>query len=283
MRNLFGPLLAALLTLPMMAQADLPHGNYDRAETALGVLEVRKAAGQEQLYWNGVALDIANWSVDINGVYAEPGSPHVWSVVTSHPGGNACDPPQIILRFGAEGIVRTSEIGGCNVAIAAFRLSAGVFEAEYSVFDLRKSRRVYRFDGVHLTETAVGGTAPPPVSNLRGGDDALRWVGTHPTDLLRDPQEQARLLTIMSYAQIEELLTYVSVASTVQRRGDWVLGAGCFPHVCNVQNGFWGIRISTGDAVAVIMSRGRPDRKFGDRFDFADGTIRQFIAERRPK
>lgn len=282
MRNLFGPLLAAFLTLPMMAQADLPHGNYDRAETALGVLEVTGARGNRRLAWNGSALDVSDWDVNILGVYAEPGAPHVWAVVASHSGGNGCFATYMILRIGADGIHRTPLVGHCG-GIQALRLSGGVFTLEQGSPKLTVDKLVITFDGVNLTETEIAAAAPPAVSSLRGGDDALRWVGTHPSDLVRDPEEQARFLQIMTWPELDALKNHISVANKVVRRGDWVLGAGCFPHACNVQNGFWGIRISTGDAVAVIMSRGQPDRKFGDRFDFADGTIRQFIAERRPK
>ncbi len=273
--------LCALLGLSAQARADLPHGYHDRVESPQGVMEVRGTLGDRYLVWNGARLDVADWDVDILGLYSEPGSPHVWAVVTSSTGGNGCFPSYVILRIGPDGIRRTPLVGNCS-DVQALRLSDGVFTLEQPSPSLTSRKLVVTYDGTNLTQTEVAAVAPA-ASALSDEDKAVRWIGRHPNEPFRNPEEQARFLQIMTWPQLDELKDFTAVGREVEWRGDWVLGAGCFAHDCGARKGAWGIRLSTGAAVAVLMELNHADRRFGARSDLADGTFRQFVSEHRPK
>ncbi|WP_421704728.1 hypothetical protein [Aliiroseovarius sp.] len=281
MRHLFAALLSFLVTLPVAARADLPHGSYKFVDLPLGRLEVADGEYVRRLLWNGQQVGDETGDIEINGVYTEPGASHYFVLTTHHSGGNGCFPSMMMLRIGPDGLRRTSIFGTCG-GVRALRLSGGVFELDQADQRLFVSHKTYAYDGVTLTESETPIPAPTD-QGLGGGADVTRWLGAYPWDVLHDPGEQARFLRIADMNTLESLRVHVDVANQVVQRGDWLLGAGCFPHRCNSQRGFWGIRISTGDPVIVLQETGRIDQMYGDGFDLADGTIRQFIEERRPR
>jgi len=274
----FAALALFLLSLgASMALADLPRGDFKRAETALGVLEIAGPWGDEQLLWNGAPLGVGNYSLNIEGVYGEAGASFVWALVTSHAGGNACDPPFLVFRFGPQGVKRTAELGGCGVIHAA-RLRGGRFEVDHSDDRLTVSHRTYVFDGNTVEEVAVPAPVATPGTRPQGGAEVLRWVGQHPTAPLTDPAERLRFATIMSPEDMQDLYTFSSVANAVEQRGDWVVARGCFPHQCSSSRGGWAMRVSDGAVAAFMLTLGAPDRLFGL---VNDPTVWAFIAELR--
>ena len=280
MHRIFAALLGVLTALPMAAQADLPRGSYEFADLPIGRLEVVGPSGARRLLWNGAPTGVENWMVEINGVYTEPGSDHFFVLLHSHHGGNGCFGAQMMLRIGPDGVRRTDIFGTCG-AIHDLRLSGGVFEMDQNDARLYVSHITFSYDGVTLTEREVA--APPPVDQgLGGGADVTRWLGTHPTRALNDPGEQARFLRIMDMATLDDLRIHVSVANEVERRGNWLFGAGCFPHVCNTSSGFWGLNVVTGAPVAMMFDDAAPSGIFGAPNDLADPVVKAYMSERSP-
>jgi len=280
MRYILAALLGALMSLPGAAQADLPRGSYEFADLPIGRLEVVGERGDRRLLWNGAPTGVENWMVEINGVYTEPGSQYYFVLLNSHHGGNGCFGSQMMMRIGPDGVRRTEIFGTCG-AILDLRLSGGVFRMDQRDARLYVAHITFSYDGVSLTEQEVA--APAPVdTGLAGGGDVTRWLGTHPTEALNDPAEQGRFLRIMDMATLDELRRHVSVANEVEQRGNWVFGAGCFPHVCNSSAGFWGLNVLTGAPVAMMFDNSAPSGIFGAPADLADPVVRAYMSERSP-
>ena len=281
MRHFLTALLGAVMALPGVAWAELPTGSYRFADLPIGRLQVVEGEYTQHLTWNGQRIGEETGRIEINGVYTEPGADHYYVLTTHHSGGNGCFPSMMMLRLGPDGMRRTDIFGSCG-GVKALRLKDGVFELDQTDARLFVSHMTYAFDGLGLSHWETPTPAPVDVG-LGGGADVTRWLGTHPTEALRDPGEQGRFLRIMDMDALDQLRMHASVANEVIRRGDWVLGAGCFPHACNVSNGFWGLRVSTGAPVAVMLETDAAPWQFGNLADLADPVIQQFIAERLPR
>jgi hypothetical protein len=137
--------------------------------------------------------------------------------------------------------------------------------------DVTIARQTFTFDGATLNSAnaSVPVTAPP----AGPGADVLRWLGRHPFGVFDDMSERARFATIMPAGEISALANHVQVANSTFQQGDWVIGLGCLPQLCDSSRGVWGLRISDGAAGAAILGPNGAGTLYG--LAATDPTLRQ--------
>jgi len=274
-RFLFLPAFAFLLA-PLSAGADVQFGSHDRLQTRFGPAQVVGEIGARQLtvLEQTMPLDRAHtW--DILGAWGMEGADHDWLLAQQHHGGNMCGPGITVVRVSPAEIRIMGETGACEGAVRDLRVLPDALEMDIFADGLRQQVTTYRFDAQGMTTTA--GAEPFTAAPAGPGADATRWIGQHPYRPFEDPSERARFLTILSEDQIRDLANRIGPANSVVQRGDWVLGAGCMAHACNLSAGAWGIRISDGAPAAAVFDQGAPARRYGPAAN--DPVFAGWIAE----
>lgn len=265
-----------LFLAPHSAAADVSFGSHDRFQTRFGPAAVVGEIGFRQLTVLGQVMPLGrNHTWGILGAWGMEGTGHDWLLAQQHHGGNMCGPGITVIRV-TQGEVRVmGETGACEGAVSDLRVLPDGLELDVFADGLRQQFTTYRFGtGGMTTSQGAGAFGTVPAGP---GADATRWIGQHPYRLFEDPTERARFLTILSEVQIRDLATRIGPANSVVRRGDWVLGAGCMAHACNMSAGAWGIRISDGAPAAAVFDRGHPARRYGAAAD--DPVFAGWIAE----
>ena len=254
---------ALLLLGVTSAAAQVEPGFFDRFQTRFGLVEVVGGDNQRTIAVNGQVLPLEpNYSYNILGAWGLADAGQDWVFVQAHHGGNMCGPGITVLRVSAT----TIEVLGTLEDCTGFPFETRVYPdaVELDVYDngFRSDYTTYLFDSAGASRLQVAGVFAAPVA-AGPGADAIRWVGAHPYDPFRDASERARFLTIMSEDQIYDLASRIGPANSVIQRGDWVLGAGCQAHACNLAAGLWGIRISDGVPAAAVLEARQPPVAYG--------------------
>jgi hypothetical protein len=256
-------LCAGLVTLAAGAAcADVSFGSHDQYQTRFGAASVVGARPSQSLVVLGAPMPVElDYMWEILGAWALEGSDHDWLLATHHHGGNMCGPGITVIRV-AEGTVQLmGETEACEGAVTDLRVLPDALELDIFADGLRQEFTTYRFSAEGMT--TAPGAAPFAGQPAGPGADATRWVGEHPFSIFRDAGERARFLSILTEDQIRDLSDRIGPANSVVQRGDWVLGAGCMAHACNLSAGAWGIRISDGAPAAAFFDQGRAPEVYG--------------------
>jgi hypothetical protein len=178
-----------------------------------------------------------------------------------------------------DGLVASPDFGHCVAEPLDVRVMPGRIEIDMSHPDVTIARQTFTFDGATLNSAnaSVPVTAPP----AGPGADVLRWLGRHPFGVFDDMSERARFATIMPAGEISALANHVQVANSTFQQGDWVIGLGCLPQLCDSSRGVWGLRISDGAAGAAILGPNGAGTLYG--LAATDPTLRQVIDAHRPR
>jgi len=253
MRNYLSAIL--LSAIPIGASADVQFGSYDQFQTRFGPAQVVGATPSQSLTALGAALPVElDYRWEILGAWGMEGTDHDWLLATHHHGGNMCGPGITVIRV-AQGEVRMmGETGACEGIARDLRVLPDALELDIYTDGLRRAFTTYRFDAAGMAQTP--GIAPVAAPPPAGPVDPAPWLGRHVSHLLRDPVHQARFLTIMSEADLAALSAHIAVGTGMERRGDWLLGAGCMAHSCNSHGAVLGIRLSDGQPRAVYWDPG---------------------------
>ena len=259
-------LLALALSLagPLRAQVT-EFGEFQRAETRFGVVQVTGSAFPRRLAFNGQPTAIEDARIWILGAYAYPGEAADWLLLGQAHGGNMCPVSYRLARVSQGGLFATAPLGDCLGGPLELRVLPGRLELDIADPDLRTSHRTYAWAGSGpLSETVVpaalgqgGGAAPLGVSGAMG------LLGKHPGAVLRDPPVQALFLQFMTPDQLEDIRRRVEVANGITQRPDWIFGQGCMAHQCNVNWGIWGIRLADMSVAAAAITRNAPAQIYG--------------------
>ncbi len=122
-------------------------------------------------------------------------------------------------------------------------------------YDPHAYAQAYIWNGYAMTKSTIpilhdGIPAP------EGGDMVTRWDGVDPYELLKDPVEQLRLLQVLSGDEFDQLAWVMSMRSSAELNGDFLLAEGCVKNQCDTQNARIAIRISDGAPFVRIYDEG---------------------------
>ena len=259
--------------------AEVPLGEHPAFQTRFGLLQVHQVSEFEQgLSWNGQPIQGASdFRLSIAGAWGLPGTELDWVLIAANHGGNMCPGTWFLGRVDRLGIALSERFGDCAGGRV---LDLRVFPAEIQIDiphpDIAIDVQTIRFTGASLTVTL----AEPVLGEGQAGQgDPRRWLGQHPMAALRDPDEQARFLTIMPENAFRLMVRQIGGPGgpTIERDG-WVLGAACMAHQCNAYAAVWGIRLADGAAAATLLEAGGRDQHYGVA---ADPAFQRFVAENR--
>jgi hypothetical protein len=254
-------------------------GRSEAFETRFGRVDVVAGQWDSRLRFAGREHgDLAARQLWILGGFGRAEEGHDWLLVRFETGGNACFSVHAVLRVSPAGMSVSAPFGHCVAEVVDVTVHPGRIDVVMTHPDVTIARETYTWDGATLSvETARLTTE---VAAAGPGPDVLRWLGRHPSKIFNDLSERARFARAMPEARISALADHVSVATTTERRGDWVLGRGCLPHQCDRARGVWGVRITDGAVGAAFLGRNGAAEVYG--LAASDPVLLSAIAEHRP-
>jgi len=260
LRLILSVVLSLALLAPAAAQPEFR--DYSEFQTRFGQLRVIELSDyEERVQFEGQVLGLPvqpRWT--ISGAWGLADGAYDWALVSWHHGGNSCGGGLYMLRVGGGPVAISPEMGACDGRIIDLRVTWDAMEIDMTDDDLAISHYTHRWDGVAYSRQPVSAETIPPAG---AGADVTRWIGQHPYRPFEDRAEQMRFAGIMPPETVTELFDNIGPARPAVQRGDWVFGAGCRAHACNVSGGRWGMRISDGAVAAAIVEAGRAPRLFG--------------------
>ena len=276
-RWLCAALFVAVASLPATAQMQL--GQSAAFDTRFGRVDVVAGEWDSRLRFAGREFDdLAARRMWILGGFARAEEAHDWLLVRFETGGNACFSVHAVLRVSQGGLRVSPAFGHCIAEVVDLTVHPGRIDVVMTHPDVTIASETYSFDGAALSvetrrlETDVAPAGP--------GVEVLRWLGRHPSEIFNDLSERARFARAMPEDRISALANHVSVSTTTERRGDWVIGRGCMPHQCGRARGVWGVRITDGAVGAAFLGEGGAAEIYG--LAATDPVLQAAIAEHRP-
>lgn len=266
--------LALIITMALSsfaALAEYQDRGLKQVQSRHGLLQVSGDLGQQRIAFNGVDLGISDWSISIDGIWGYESAAHDWAVLTVHYGGNACDPPRILVQLSASGVAMTERLAECRVEPLDLRVLPDAIELDFANPELDISHETYRYDGTNVSKKLVALQASSPAG---AGDDVLRWRGKHAYALTQDSAEQARFANIMTPEQFERFAGRLEgLGQPARREGDWITGSACLKTECGMAAAAWALRISDGLPMAVIYHADGRIEVFGKNLPHADPLV----------
>lgn len=188
-------------------------------------------------------------------------------------GGSAC-PAEFVWLDTRPGQVRiTDRFGTCS------DLAEVSWDAESVIVTLPSMRPgegpvAFHWDGkaAAIREVAL----PQPPSGIPATAPPTAWLGRHPGEFLSAPEQRARLLAQMGAEGLLDAQRIISVATTFETVGDWVVASGCQPHACDITEG--AIAMYHGWLLVALWEQGKGVRVFGDQTGMMPAAIAKVMA-----
>lgn len=167
-----------------------------------------------------------------------------WFMLELYSGGTACPTSFKMLNTETAVPVLSKAFGTCKdgynlvVKDQVIEVQTGGFPGEGDV--------AFVYDGERVEKKSMGLLDHDDVGNPY---DPLSWVGKQANSYLMAPQNEGFLLEMMSWEELNGLRHATQVSgkhNAFQRDGDWVVGSGCAPSMCNMSGGVVAISIKTG-------------------------------------
>jgi hypothetical protein len=174
-----------------------------------------------------------------------------WVIASSNHRGNMCGGWQdwFLIQVSDAGAVVAPPLNACN-GITDVRIENNALVLDMTHGDLSVAHETFTWDGITLTSVLVPQAAAIPAG---AGADVTRWIGRNTWEMFEDASERARMGTVMSPEDVQELAGAMSFGSQFEQRGDWVVAQSCQRHNCGFNQGVLAIRISDGAVAAALM------------------------------
>ena len=264
MRRTIIGLMAMTCAAPVLAQ-----DSYNRIDTPSGVAVITRQDIDS-------VLSIGGQSFVFEGMpYASFGDRLGDVVLVSvSTGGSAC-PAEFVWLDTRPGMLRLSDrFGTCS------DLAEVSWDAESVIVTLPSMRPgegpvAFHWDGksAAIREVAL----PQPPSGIAVAAPPAVWIGRHPDEFLSAPEQRERLVALMGAEGLLDAQRIISVATTFETEGDWVVARGCQPHRCDITEGAIAMYRDNWLLVA-LWERGKGVRVFGDQTGLMPAAIAKVMA-----
>ncbi|OOY03207.1 hypothetical protein [Thioclava sp. F28-4] len=192
-------------------------------------------------------------------------------------GGVAC-PTNYAWLDTTPGHLRLTETFGTCSEIYELSHDAETVTLTMPSMDPSEGQVAFIFDGHSVVRKVLGLKSSKVARNSAGNADA--WIGESPYEYLTAAEMEPTLLREMTWSQLDMLRRYMTVGSqqmTVE--GNWIVGSGCLPHVCNTDHAAIALYRSTGQLVAAIKRDGHEPVLIGEPPEALPNTIRAIMVE----
>ena len=159
---------------------------------------------------------------------------------------------------------------GCSGKILRMRVSPRAIELEVYNGEPRLSHPTLRYDCSGMEEIVVPcGDSRARIAGAR--KDVTRWTGVHLSAVLDDPAERRRFATIISDAELYDLVRNTKAVYPSNSRLDngTLVAWGCRHVACHGMCGMYGaiaIELATGRPYALILNRETGLKVYGSTF-----------------
>jgi hypothetical protein len=172
-------------------------------------------------------------------------------------GGMHCCDAYHFLRLDTQGVHFSAEFGEHGHDPSDFEVLPDVirFRLERD-FPADIDYQIASYDGVSGTVSDIMEDDTGVVA-AGAGADVTRWVGADTDDLLEDPRERVRFRQIMDRDELTQFRTDVYNFGNYEMKDRNLVAWGCRQSMCDVNFGFVGVEVATGQPFAVWFVRGK--------------------------
>lgn len=257
-------LFAALLAMPS-AWA------FQAYDTPSGRAQIIELEGE------GYMVAIGNQVIPLNTYSRSYLSTRVgnYILVSISSGGVAC-PTTFAWLDTSAGNVRLSETFGTCAEGGEVTHADGILTVTMNSYNASEGMVAFDYDGKTITRRVLGLEESDIAKAAAGNPDA--WIGESMHEFLTAAETEADLIAAFGWDDLDQLRNSTIVGSGgMEADGDWIVGSGCRPHMCNTDYGAFAIHRQTGSLLGALKSSGEKPRLIGEPVGALPAEIREVL------
>lgn len=183
-------------------------------------------------------------------------------LIAIYTGGTACPATFAWLDTTPGSVKITDSFGTCS---DYYELSHDSETVTLTMPSFRASQGqvAFIYDGHAVKERTLGLESSETARQAEGDADA--WIGESPYEYLTAQETEPYLISIFGWEELDQLRNTLVVGDQeMVVDGDWIVGRGCRPHMCNTDFAVLALHRGTGTPVAAIKQDGRAARLLGE-------------------
>lgn len=191
-------------------------------------------------------------------------------------GGNLCPRMFAWLDTTPGDVHITGQFGTCSEA-AEVSTDGDVVRVTQDSFNPSEGTVAFDYDGQTVTRRVLGLESSEVAQAAAGNVDA--WIGQGVFEYLRAAETEADLIKAFGWDDLDLLRKSAVVSSpddAFKIEGEWVVGSGCRPHMCNSDAGALAIHRQTG-ALLGALKENHQTRLIGSPAGPLPNTIREML------
>jgi hypothetical protein len=146
-------------------------------------------------------------------------------------------------------------------------------------FDASEGHVAFIYDGHAIYRKIIGLKSSAVASAALDNVDAL--IGASPYEYLTAKENEAMLIQVLGWDSLDALRnTTVLGSQKMTVDGDWIVGEGCRPHMCNTDFAAIAIHRKTGELIAAIKSEGIKSRLLGEPPEALPSALRAVMVSK---
>lgn len=199
-------------------------------------------------------------------------------LVAIYSGGTAC-PATFAWLDTTPGKVRLTETFGTCSDYAEVSSDAETVTVTMPSFDASEGRIAFVYDGHNVTREMMG--LESSETARVAPKDANAWIGESPYEYVTAPEHEAALIADLGWDQLDELRNTIVIGSQeMVLDGNWIVGTGCRPHMCDTDFAAIALHLSSGGFIAAIKRDRASPRLLGTPTEALPNEIRKVMTSR---
>ena len=193
-------------------------------------------------------------------------------LVGIYTGGTACPATYAWLDTTPGNLGLTESFGTCSDLYELSHDSETVTVTMPS-FDASEGRIAFIYDGQAIRRKVLGLESSEVARRSGGNVDA--WIGESPYEYLTARENEPALIRALGWESLDELRNTVVIGSQKMFvEGNWIVGQGCRPHMCNTDFAAIALHRGTGQLIAAIKRGGARPQLLGAPPEALPNSIR---------
>lgn len=199
-------------------------------------------------------------------------------LVAIYTGGTACPATYAWLNTTPGSLGLTDSFGTCSDLYELSHDSETVTLTMPS-FNASEGKVAFVYDGRQVARRVLGLESSETAQQAQG--DAEAWIGESPYEYLTAQETEAGLIGLFGWEDLDQLRNTLVVGSQeMVVDGEWVVGSGCRPHMCDTDFAVLALHRGTGEPIAAIKQDGQPPRLLGEPAAALPVAIRNVMVSR---
>ncbi|SFD69593.1 hypothetical protein SAMN04488523_102104 [Sulfitobacter brevis] len=199
-------------------------------------------------------------------------------LVAIYSGGTGC-PAEFAWLNTTPGKVGLSETFGTCADVPEVSYDAETVTVTMNSFDASEGLVAFVYDGEQIERRSLGLVSSDIARTSKG--DVNAWIGESPYEYLTAPEHEAEMIANVGWDVLDELRNTMIIGSQEMIvEGNWIVGSGCQPHMCNTDFAAMALHRGSGNFIAAIKRDGVVPRLIGKPPEALPVTIRKVMTSR---